>query len=526
MMRTEWRSVKRRLVRKSCGIALCLLALLLQLILTVFRSPWRFYYTNDDKIIATYAGAGTNSVSAIAGPNLSDVAHLGFTIKSMAEHSQRNDTVAKEKDGNLHLPELIDRLPNSSSAEALSYSPSRPHRPHLVLHIGPGKMATSSLHAVFQKKESLQHLLSDNYTYRGKHDGELNINMREVFDCPVGVATSTACPLTLNFTNLLRRQRETSQNMFLLNEFFSLHDPEMLAEEVNKDWNVHIVVAYRRFYDWLPSMYSQQYRFERNQTGAYPRVNWPDQGGTKIDTFAEWYKGKQKEFVTHPTIYARNLYAQYFSFVSIFDISKYRNLAANFVCDMLPGANHTCNFFRTGGARRAAVNPSVKHDYDRLSVEAYERGLVDKSLSRKKVAESARIFQMRVRRKEAHDLPMTCLEEESRREITSLSAEAEIELFQEVLSSEKKAKIRKQCEAAMNSIKFCNVDTGKVLSDPNWVKFFGSIHSPKARNSTISFPAEVRRHTSYQGKPEMRLRTRRRSSWLRPMLDKGLKKEQ
>jgi len=517
-MRTTWCSVTRRLFRKGCGFASFLLALSLQLILTVFRSPWRFYYTNNDNVMESYTGAGTNSVSAF--PNLSNVADLGSTIISIAEGSQRNDTVAMEQDGNLYLPELINYLPNSFSAEAFSYSPSRPH---LVLHIGPGKMATSTLHAVFQKNQSLQHFLSDHYTYRGKHDGELSINIREVFDCPADFATATACPLNLNFTNLLRHQREASRNMLLLNEFFWFHDPKMLAEEVNKDWNVHIVVAYRRFYDWLPSMYSQQYRFERNQTGSYPRVDWPDQGGTKIDTFAEWYKSKQKEFVTHPTIYARNLYAQYFSHISIFDISKKRKLAANFVCNMVPAAKHTCDFLRKGGVKRVVENPSLTHDYDRLSVEAYERGLVDKSLSRKKVAESARVFQMRVMKKRVQDLPMTCLDEEARRDIISLSAEAEIEIFQENLSSDEKANIRKQCEAAMESKKFCNVDIAKVLSDPNWVKFFGSIHSPKARNKTVSFPADVRRQASYKRAAEKRLKSRLGSSPLRPMLDGGLK---
>ena len=354
-------------------------------------------------------------------------------------------------------------------------------RPNLVLHIGPGKMGTTTLHTAFQKNASLQHLRLDNYLYRGKHEGPLSIFIKDVLDCPNDAYfnESIACPLSNNFTEFLKNRLASGNNLFLLNEMFASHNPQKLAEAVNGHWEVKIIVSYRRLHDLLPSMYVQDQRFERNASGAFPRKNWPDQGGTKIPTFSQWYNQRRaiEGEIIHPTIKARDIYKKYFKDISFFHIHKKGDLVSNFACDMLPGANHTCTFFKSSGLGKLVDYASLSPDYDRLAVDAYEGNLIRRDLSRQYVAHRVRFFQAKRRKKDAaNDFPLICLDEASQKQLVARSLESERAIFPDQWSAAAEpSDLQREFDQLVGSKKFCHADTAQVLQDPSWISFFRSL---------------------------------------------------
>ena len=68
---------------------------------------------------------------------------------------------------------------------------------------------------------------------------------------------SLAPPLRRRLDEALRN----GQNAVIVNEcipYFSMHQIHVLATELNKNWNVKLILTYRRLFDFLPSMYNQR----------------------------------------------------------------------------------------------------------------------------------------------------------------------------------------------------------------------------------------------------------------------------
>jgi hypothetical protein len=167
------------------------------------------------------------------------------------------------------------------------YRSSTTHRPKLVIHMGPHKTASTTLQTdltLYQDRLQL-----DNYLYLGRlyhpfsRDGEFFLNratdseiqiyfrnmfakcwrgryvaankplcvadLRDALFAAYGTSSGSKLPnLLISDEALLRHYDDGDTNQTMVNENYV-----MLAQILSRDWDIVLAVAYRRFFEWLPS---------------------------------------------------------------------------------------------------------------------------------------------------------------------------------------------------------------------------------------------------------------------------------
>lgn len=219
------------------------------------------------------------------------------------------------------LPDLIDSSFVSSQIDDSYISKNfiNPKKPSLTIHIGPHKTASTSLQA--DLTEMQDYLRKDNYAYVGRlyqpytnqKTGQLVLNRRP--DSPILIAmrhmfspANQVCQRTINKTeccsDLQQMLLDTYYTPFVCGknhesgsvDISKKHPPNILIsdeailkllnqpdfnstyniwralyEVLTPTWDVTIVAAYRRFYDWIPSAKSQ-----RDKPTLEPwKTEWP-----------------------------------------------------------------------------------------------------------------------------------------------------------------------------------------------------------------------------------------------------------
>jgi hypothetical protein len=196
---------------------------------------------------------------------------------------------------------------------------------HLILHVGPSKTATTSLQTdltVYRVD-----LLDDGYWYAGRYyklstnktDGTTHLdrsgesmllteahNMFEHQYCQAkDIAGRVDC--SRKFATELNQvvQRSGFRRIVLSEEPFGnrWNDPadwlaikEALAEE---QWNVTVLVGYRRFFSWWISAHFQRERTDRAHNHTNDR--WPAAGGrVKVPLFPTWWNSWTKSAYRPP----------------------------------------------------------------------------------------------------------------------------------------------------------------------------------------------------------------------------------
>ena len=182
---------------------------------------------------------------------------------------------------------------------------------------------------------------------------------------------------------------------------------EVLYDNKNgMHWNLHIVITYRRHYDFLPSHWNQRYRKNPDK--------WPEEGGNVIPSFDEYLidhlvRAKKKgSDVLGGAFYQYNnwkLCSDSISLVHYHD-SKVglpngttipeTDLLTSFVCNGVVGATHTCSFLldklTQGGLPTKRKNPSADLGYEMLAVHAHESGLIPNVWERLDVVQKIKQF--------------------------------------------------------------------------------------------------------------------------------------
>jgi hypothetical protein len=371
-------------------------------------------------------------------------------------------------------------------------------RPQLVLHIGPHKTATSTIqceltfHNEYLDREASFVYIGRQYSecLRKRHPSKYQVDTRQLISCldrhdvvkrPCNKRTEWQ-----RFEALLETIAKKNKNVIISDEAFSRmrtsrENMELLEETLSKHFRVKVVVVYRRYYEWLHSMYNEKYKplFRRRKY-----QEWPDHHGVEIRPFVDYYRRalqyqgigdyqlKAEKANLHPAEWLWQLWTPFFSNVVVLNMhNEEGTLMTNFIKQVLPGTKDATRYMQQHQAP-SKTNPSLNLNHDMLAVAAYQQGLVRKKLKRRRVAFAVeRIHkQLQSQRNTTISVPMVCLTQSEQEALLNRS----LALERTVLGLDGN-KEQHELEFAGARDDFCNVNTNVVLANKAWQNFFSSL---------------------------------------------------
>lgn len=382
------------------------------------------------------------------------------SFKLSAPHKSRDD-------GGPFMFGFEDRIVNKTMATPHGTAEDKLR---LIFHVGPGKMGSSSIQSVLIN--SVATLEDDGWAnYRHIQLGTLN-------RC---IARNICTYEMDHFRKFLRQAEQERRNIVLSTElWFSVSRELSWYQELFNQtaYDVTIVVAYRRYYNWLPSRYYQLNRFRC-------RPNPADRGrssvnlGQGIPPLNAYLSNTPFD---HPTVHKIARVSPYFDNIQVINIET-GNLVHNFFCNIL-GAQKTCQ--KVQSSRPPSANQGKTLTFDRLAQHVIENGSVDNSKVERLMSDLklkvprhgqtectslAMILEMHDERHGKHvsnsDFPLICPPTNVTDRLFHVSAQAEHALFPGEFSRDD---IWSDFSTKVNTTLFCDIDFQAVLSDETWQK--------------------------------------------------------
>ena len=375
-----------------------------------------------------------------------------------------------------------------------------------VYHIGPMKTASTTLQkAHIEDKKILQ---EDGYLYG--LDGLLLANQcldRKPNRCDTSTKWRTV------FLPYL--QKHSEENLFLSDEMFGVMADwdgnwNLLQNTIGKTWDLSFIVTYRRFFEWYPSFYFQAHRYamsEERITTKWPLLLSPNvmqrnilqrRYPNRIPTISAYFDLLQKEkseltniYVRrwgdtfgklHPTEVQKSKFEKHYPGVKVFNFHQdQNNLVGSFYCSVFPGPqSHACAHRKAiGTPKSGSKNLSGSHNYDMLSIAAFDANLINpRVLQRAAVAEAARRHQEEVLSLTDKDFPLTCMSSEQLNTLLEMSLQFEQRMMPEWYKTPRGEKEhREQFKSYVLEQRFCSINATEAIKDENWRNFFRSLNS-------------------------------------------------
>ena len=275
--------------------------------------------------------------------------------------------------------------------------------------------------------------------------------------------------------------------MFVSTEVFSRIDTDglkLLTPYLSQWDKITIVIYYRRFYDWLPSVYNQlikQRTLGEIQLIDYISDPW---NSSIIDFITDILNGDPVSFGYTVPLLERveeesgidNIAVMNFHDASV-------DLAEGLFCHPLLNAPHTCDATRRDTNSDAHKNSGVDICYQDLAYAAREAGLVnivsDAEMSR--VSLAAQEYQEKILNLTSKDFKHVCLPPDIANALLEKSLEYEEKIFKHHASRiqfkpDDMVDMKSDFEIARQS-KLCKIDVDVILKDKGWRAFFQSFQA-------------------------------------------------
>ncbi len=350
-----------------------------------------------------------------------------------------------------------------------------------VIHAGPHKTGSSSLQVFMMQSKGIKDALSkDNYKIPTFRQGPFAIDettppenynpknhavlahcllqntIYNIF-CPPDIANETMD----DFESFVTDASSDGSNILLSSEAFdrSVTDIKKLVSYLEPhNYNIHFVLYYRRFHDWIYSTYYQQ-------MGKHAMK------GVNVQTFPEWLEEKLEESQLHYTVSTYKRLKSYPNFnVSIVNMHQDEsnfNIVESFFCDHLDDAPHACGAAKSEKPKQ--INTSSNNmDWHLFRVKLPLYYSVDLSDDKLKHVEEK--FSSMT------DVPRTCLTPDWNERLLKLSIDMEIESTPERWhqSDEGLDSLKSDFEQKAKT-KLCFVDTETVVKSPEWQDFLANL---------------------------------------------------
>ena len=399
---------------------------------------------------------------------------------------EREDVLDNNNEYEETAPKIVEPQETKHQEITANMIEQKKTKHNLVLHIGPQKTGSTTLQDAWSEPFGIlsESLRRDNYRYRFIHPSS------GFFDCDVNqYGGYINCEASTKLKSLIRTAKKDGQNLLLSDENLDNRFPETFREVIDSnDWDVTVIVVYRRIHQWLVSWYDQINKTTNKDAKGnilidpyghpYRREHtlWPDDGGVHIPTFSSWYKEftqywDSSELVgKHRSVSFMNAYKPYFKNIVVHDMHRDGDLMTNFMCDSMPDAPHSCNQLKRQTKRLPRDNQSVDLDFDILAVTARERGFLMTTYKRKFVVSRIQNFVKESKK----TIPRVC-DAEMIDEIRRWLLDSEKEMFRETWSEEKTSDLKETFDAYVESGKLCDIDFDQVFEDEEWLNFFQSL---------------------------------------------------
>mmetsp|Transcript_30074 Transcript_30074/g.68950 ORF Transcript_30074/g.68950 Transcript_30074/m.68950 type:complete len:498 (-) Transcript_30074:29-1522(-) len=367
------------------------------------------------------------------------------------------------------------------------------NKPYFIFHVGPPKTGTTTVQCGLQDvAENLARL--DSYYYLGKPciyiretreigNNEIPLRGHEIFNelfYRVRRSTTMGTPNTKKFQKRLRHHNALGNHLiFSVERFFGIKDNEenwKIMENLFEDWDVRIVLAYRHYFDWIPSLYYQRnknnYLWKQSPTPSFH--SFMDEALDKLNF------EKQNMASTHPTIAALRKYSKHFK-VQLFDIHNEKDITKNFVCEVLPSAKNVCKKLQLQ-AEKKEISPPRKYpekiNYSRsldarlLFEAAYLENIIKIGKNPQQlqvkgfVKEFSRWLEGQNQQKYSH-----CLSYEGRNRLLKASLQFEEEVQKFIPSEGWESKHVQLFNETVKNKKFCQLDPKLVFESAEWETF-------------------------------------------------------
>lgn len=256
-----------------------------------------------------------------------------------------------------------------SSTAGTSTRPPPPRRPRAILHVGPHKTGSTSFQKFCYGNKPV--LLQDNF---------LLPQLDAVFKREKTVANLGFCLQTQNLdppcdqivgnaTRFLEQARQQNKSVLISTEEFSKASVDLdRLEALVAGFDVEVVVVYRRFYEYLPSIYFET--FKHSQTTYQEKGT---EGLLKRPTFAEWLTPEiGPRFRRQHTSDVLERY-QRLGPVQVYNWYAPGDFLSNFVCSL--NLTNACR--EAQNIQPAASNAGYSFDSEIILAEAHRRHLVD-----------------------------------------------------------------------------------------------------------------------------------------------------
>jgi hypothetical protein len=414
------------------------------------------------------------------------------------------------------------------------------NKPYFILHVGPPKTATTTLQCGLEElSEELAQ--KDSYYYVGKL-------------CPGSSRkkdTNPSTNTTLNGHHLmmtLLQGKNTSRgykdlqskmewhlrqgnNMILSLEAMSSHLKDRTKVwrvflPLFQGWRVRIVVGYRHYFDWIPSMYFQnhagpKYKRWSHEKNGQVQPSFYDYLDQHLET---WDKRKDASDFSydadvwslgqHLTLASFQKFAKHFEDVMIFNLHQQGDPVTNFVCQMLPTARNgnVCQMLLTQQQNHdhdhdrkhhhnttSQQRMSHSYDADRLAYYAYEKGILPKGIPKLEVVKQI-VDRMKEEEEKESSSPLdnklfSCLPRAVEAQFLNASLSFERAILSELhrhTNMPQKIEMHQNMSDHISLFhqakvkgKYCEIDPAKVLMDDSWRKFLSEIVLHKQKKNDI-----------------------------------------
>jgi len=380
--------------------------------------------------------------------------------------------------------DTFDEPSNKFSAQAVITNLSGGKRT-LYMHVGPPKTATTSLQCSFCSQNVTNLLLDHNIKYIGSCPPR-SCKLKEIppgflshrFSSFYGTVTAsdqagievpklipsnwteprTFPPISVKLQHSLQQAYLDGHDAIIVYE--GLHRPRFnflaaLSRYLSPQWNVKIIVAYRRYSDWLPSKFNSVMKKKlRTKSWRQPVIpafslDLPERQPELVQFRDMMQKVERQD--QHPTETIVRNYQHFFDDVQVWNIHEAgESLSQAFLCDVL----HIACDVQWGPE---AYNPSRNLEFDRLAVAAYRKGLVVREAKRKAVGTALAGAMSKV------PLPKKCWSEADTEQLSTMSRDFEVSLFRHMNMT---------IPDPYPARRLCALNVNEALQEPQVAAFF------------------------------------------------------
>lgn len=342
-------------------------------------------------------------------------------------------------------------------------------RPRLFLHVGPGKMGTTTIQAAINAdRKSAEYVLDKLCPFV---DNDFFLKFTQDFNA---VQFKLTPELTQRFDVVgaaLQECFKQGLDVILSSEFLGDMPKEQFDiafAPIFLKFEVKAVIGYRRFFDWLPSLFFQ---LDRKWSEGWSK--WPNKGEPRHIFCAE--------FLRNPVI--QKLYTEAYinnwlkivktrDKIIIHNAHEDKNLLKTLYCQGL----HARSLCEKQSVQEPPPNKNVGFStvYDSIALAAFDQGLIaPNGVSRQEATKLIKRYFMQMNMTDA-DFPQTCFPDSDLEEILETTKRVESTLLPDFYSSVMGQNAMEREFQKIRRTKYCTVAADEIVKKHNFTHLFST----------------------------------------------------